>query len=445
MPEGRDLANPLTAGDCPGRLPGVGILRGLLGGRAGRRVDPVPAAPARQAGHRVYVERPPATVWEHLVSPAPTVELGLDCVRLLALPGQGADALPELVAVWRRANGRLWVGLSAVVEQVAGQRVVVRSSDGGEPLTLTTTLEPLDAGCVVSQQLCGSMRSDTAAFAMAWLTRGLLGLKADVEGVQRSSLRDTESDEIVERVMTSGVVGPAGVATVARGGAWAGVGTIAAPDFAPVSETTTIDVAVPPERLWEVLGAPSAEQLFKPDIEHVLRVELADEPGREHVVGVHRHDGGRRGATVSLVVEAVPPERIVERELTSPHESDVVTTIEACGDGSRLSETFSGWLPSGPGRVVDTSAIGGFMRTRLAIIKNLVEGHVRPRRDPRTGFLPPGQPALPTSRPVPSPSLPSSVVLPPPHVPDTGEAYDYGPRFFFGDAVFYLGEGVGQP
>lgn len=43
------------------------------------------------------------------------------------------------------------------------------------------------------------------------------------------------------------------------------------------------------------------------------------EPLDAACVGVHRQDGGRRGATVSLVVEAVPPERIVERELTSPH------------------------------------------------------------------------------------------------------------------------------
>lgn len=50
-----------------------------------------------------------------------------------------------------------------------------------------------------------------------------------------------------------------------------------------------------------------------------------------------------------------------------------MTTIQACGDGNRLTETFGGWL-----------------------------------RDP-------------------------------------GEHYDHGPRFFLGGAVFYLGEGVGQP
>jgi hypothetical protein len=83
------------------------------------------------------------------------------------------------------------------------------------------------------------------------------------------------------------------------------------------------------------------------------------------------------------------------------------------------------------------------MQTRLDVIKNLAEGGARPQRDARTGFLPPGQTEGPTAVATHAASVPSSVVLPPPHVPDPGEAYDYGPRFFLGDSVFYLGEGVG--
>ncbi|KJK11265.1 hypothetical protein UB45_15060 [Terrabacter sp. 28] len=420
----------------------MGILRGLLGGRAGRRDDPAPVSAAAEVGHRVFVEQPVATVWQHLVAPPASTELGVDCVRVLSLPGRVAGDLPEFVGVWRRRNGRLWAGLSTVVELEEGRRVVTRSADGTSARTLTTTLEPLEEGCVVAQQLCGPLPGDAASFARAWLVRALLGLKADLDGRDRDALVDAESDELVERVARYGVLGP-GVVAPAPGAVAPAVGATAPPGFTPVSETATIDLTVPPERLWEVLGEPSSEQLVKPDTEHLVRVGLADEPAREHVVGVHRHAGGRRGVTVSLVVEAVQPSRIVERELTASHESDVVTTIEALGEGSRLTETVTGWLPSGPGRVVDSSAVAAFMQTRLDVIKNLAEGGARPQRDARTGFLPPGQTEGPTAVATHAASVPSSVVLPPPHVPDPGEAYDYGPRFFLGDSVFYLGEGVG--
>jgi hypothetical protein len=421
----------------------VGILRDLLGTRAGRRDDPAPAAVAAEVGHRVLVARRPAAVWQHLVSPAAEEELGVDCVRVLRVPGRSPDDLPEFVGVWRRPNGRVWAGLSTVVELQSGHRIVSRSSDGGHPLTLTTTLEDLDGGCVVSQQLSGALSRESLAFARAWLVRALLGLKADVEGTPRSVLADAESDDLVGRAMLGGLVGH-------------GLSGAGGASFAPVSETATVEVAVPPEQVWAVLGAPSSEQLLKPTVEHLVRVELADDPGREHVVAVHRQDDGRRGGSVSLVVEASAPTRIVERDLTASHESDVVTTIEAHGAGSRLTETFTGWLPAGPGRVVDTSAIAAFMQTRLAAIKNLSEADVRPQRDPRTGFLPPvpptdpadprgpvnpaGPPDPPPTTPTSRPSVPSSTVLPPPHVPDPGAAYDPGPRFYFGDGVIYVAD-----
>ena len=422
----------------------MGILRGLFGERAGRRDDAVPAGLAQDVGHRVLIERPPATVWRHLVSPVAEAELGVDCVRVLALPRSSPDDLPEFAAVWRRPDGRLWVGLSTIVEVRHGERIVSRSSDGGRALTLTTTLEEHPAGCVVSQRLSGMAPSEAVtSFARAWLVRALLGLKADVEEAARGWTRDPASDEPVGDVAASGLVGHA--AATAGG---AGV--------APVREVASIDVAVAPDQLWDVLGAPSSEQLLKPTVEHLIRIELRDEPGREHVLAVHRQDDGRRGGSVSVVVEATAPSRIVERDLTASHECDVVTTIEPCDVGSRLTETFTGWLPAGPGRVVDSSGIAALMRTRLAVVKNLAEAGVRPRRDPRTGFLPPGPPADPasvatTGEPSGAPSttaptsVPSSTVLPPPHVPDPGAAYDYGPQFFFGDLVFQLADDVGRP
>jgi hypothetical protein len=386
-------------------------------------------------------------------------------VRVLALPDPSPGGLPAFVGVWRRSNGRLWVGLSTVVDVAHGVRVVSRTADGATTLALTTTVEALDGGCVVAQTLDGLAPTDPVAeFARAWMARALLGLKADVEGTARSRTSDPVSDEPVEAATASGFLGH-------------GAATAGGPGVMPVHETASIEVAVAPGRLWELLGQPSSERLLKPSLEQLVRTELADEPGREHVVAVHRHDDGRRAGSVSLVVEASAPTRIVERDLTSSHEADVVTTIEPCEAGARLTETFTGWLPAGPGRVVDGSGIAALMQTRLAVVKNLAEAGVVPQRDPRTGFLPPGQapdlppdlpplsgapasgvPGPPPSQP-PSPpssprttdggsppgaaalpahvSLPSSVLLPPPHVAAPAAGYDVGEWLVWGDDGFY--------
>lgn len=434
----------------------------LFGDRAGRRSEPAPAVVVRDVGHRVFIERPPEEVWPHLVAPRPGAELGVDCVRVAPLPGTDGGTgpggqpgrLPEFVGVWRRPNGRLWVSLSTVVGLEHGVRVVSRSEDGAADLTTTTTLEPLDGGCVVAQQLSGLAPTDPVAeFARAWMARALLGLKADVEGTPRGRSRDVDAEAPVDEAAGTGFVGHG----LASGGV---------PGVLPVHETASVDVAVTPERLWEVLGQPSSEQLLKPSLEQLIRLDLADEPGREHVLAVHRHDDGRRAVSVSLVVEAVAAARIVERDLTSSHEADVLTTIEPCALGARLTETFTGWLPAGPGRVVDGSGIAALMRTRLAVAKSLAEAGALPQRDPRTGFLPPGQapkqaweqaadharavqpeelPDLPppTGRRRGSAgtasvaaSVPSSVLLPPPHVAAPAAAYDYGPWPVWGDAGF---------
>ena len=434
--------NLLTQPMRRGRLPGVSLLRGLFGDRGGRRDEPTPAVVVRDVGHRVFIERSPADVWPHLVAPHPDAELGVDCVRVVALPSRGPGRLPEFAAVWRRSNGRLWVGLSTVVDVEHGVRVVSQSADGAVALVLTTTLEPLDGGCVVAQQLEGVAPADpVATFARAWMARALLGLKADVEGTPRGSTRDVTSDEPGDHVMAGGFIGH-------------GVATAGGPGVLPVHETASIEVAVAPDVLWELLRQASSEQLLKPSLERLVRTGLADDPARQHVLAVHRHDDGRRAASVSLLVEANPPVRIVERDLTSSHEADVVTTIERCELGARLTETFTGWLPAGPGRVVDPSGIAALMRARLAVVKNLAEAGVEPQRDPRTGFLPPGTvPDLPppAGDPVHLPedgpadggaalstpaSVPSSVLLPPPHVAAPAAGYDVGPWLVWGEEGF---------
>ncbi|WP_256792419.1 hypothetical protein [Terrabacter sp. Ter38] len=432
----------------------MSLLRGLFGERGGRRDEPPLAVVARDVGHRVFVERPPEQVWPHLVAPAPGAELGVDCVRVLALPASGPAGLPEFAGVWRRSNGRLWVGLSTVGVVEQGVRVVSRSADGAAALTLTTTVEPLDGGCVVAQRLDGIAPSDPVAeFARGWMARALLGLKADVEGIPRSRTADPTADGPVEEAMASGFVGH-------------GVATAGGPGVMPVQESASIEIAVTPDRLRDLLEQPSSDQLLKPSLEQLVRLPLADEPAREHVLAVHRHDDGRRAGSVSLVAPSSALGRTVERDLTSSHEADVVTTVEPCALGARLTETFTGWLPAGPGRVVDGSGIAALMAARLAVVKNLAEAGVVPQRDPSTGFLPPGQvPDLPppsgrpTSRaPLPAmapgraalgdahavggrPSVPSSVLLPPPHVAAPAAGYDVGPwRMWTDDGFFAASE-----
>lgn len=424
----------------------MSLLRGLFGDRGGRRDEPAPAVVVHDVAHRVLIERPPADVWPHLVAPRPGAELGVDCVGVVALPAPDTGGLPEFAGVWRRSNGRLWAGISTVVDVEHGTRVVSHAADGAVALALTTTLEPLDGSCVVAQRLDGlAPTGPVAEFARAWMARALLGLKADVEGTPRSRTHDPESGEPVDDAVASGFVGH-------------GVATAGGPGVAPVHEAASIDIATTPDRLWELLAQPSSEQLLKPSLEQLLRIELTDDPGREHVLAVHRRDDGRRAASVSLVVEAAPPERLVERDLTSSHEADVVTTIEACELGARLTETFTGWLPAGPGRVVDATGIAALMRTRLAVVKNLAEAGAEPQRDPRTGFLPPGTaPDLPppSGDPVHLPEdvlassppvsrgvsravwLPSSVLLPPPHVAAPAAGYDVGPWRMWTDDGFY--------
>ncbi|GAB3058815.1 hypothetical protein GCM10027053_20990 [Intrasporangium mesophilum] len=395
----------------------MSILRGLLGGSAHRRPDPA-AVPVREVGHRVFVERPPDVVWAHLVSPREGGELGVGCVRVLALPRHDTVSLPEFASVWRRPNGRLWAGLSTVVALETGRRVVARAAGGIASLDLVTTLEPMDQGCVVSQHLDGVSASDpAAAFATAWMERALLGLKADLEGGQRHTGGDEDAPGRVERESLAGF-GP----------------VLGQPGVAPVSVRASIDIAAPPARLWTLLTAPTSEQLLKPTVERLVGVELADESGVEHVLALHRRDDGRQAVSVSRVVEASEPTRIVERDLTSPLESDVETTIAATAEGSLLTEVLTAWLPSGPGKVVDGSDIAALMRTRLEVVKHLAEHGVEPQRDPRTGFLPPGQPPPadpqapdPILTGLPSrPSVPSSVLLPPPHVVAPAAGYTSG-------------------
>lgn len=399
----------------------------------------------RDVGHRVFIRRVPEEVWQHLLEPDPGAELGVDCVRVLPLPGDTPGRAAELAAVWRRSNGRLWVGLGTV-EVEPGVRVVSRATDGAVALALTTTVEPLDDGCVVAQQLEGIQPTDPVAeFARAWLARALLGLKADVEGTPRSGPRDPLADDL----LGAGLGAPLGSGLgVPPGAPDVGSGVV------PVHESASVEVAVAPDRLWQLLGvpaaldAPAAGQVSPRSlagVERLLRVELADEPGRVHVLAVHARPDGRRAASVSLVVEATPPARIVERDLTSAHETDMVTTVEPCGGGARLTETVTGWLPAGAGQLADPATAAGSLRSRLAVVRQLAEGDAEPGRDPRTGFLPPGESAAPPPPNPPAaptgptaPPLPSSVLLPPPHVAAPAAGHDVGPWPAWGDPGFFL-------
>ena len=276
------------------------------------------------------------------------------------------------------------------------------------------------------------------------MARALLGLKADVEGTARSRT----SDPVLRRARCE--------AATASGFVGHGAATAGGPG---VHARARDGLDRDRRRARPALGAaranPRRSSSSSRRSSSSCAPELADEPGREHVLAVHRHDDGRRAGSVSLVVEASAPTRIVERDLTSSHEADVVTTIEPCEArcpaDRDLHRVAAG---SGPGRVVDGSGIAALMRTRLAVVKNLAEaGRRRRSATRRTGFLaargrgcrrhlarrrpPAGRRPAPVAQPVgrrrvvPVPggppartSLPSSVLLPPPHVAAPAAGYD---------------------
>jgi hypothetical protein len=138
-------------------------------------------------------------------------------------------------------------------------------------------------------------------------------------------------------------------------------------------------------------------------------------PEQVHVA-LHESDDGRRSVTVSQLTEQLPPTRIVERSLTSEFELAVVTQIEPTAGGSRLTESLVGSLPGGAGSLSGAGPAAALLRARLEAIRRLAEAGIRPQRDPRTGFLPPGSEPRPEA-PAPAAPVPSPVLLPPPHLP----------------------------
>lgn len=418
--DGRCGASAVRAASVPSlrQTPTVRrLIRQLLGEQLSGRPDPLERSPLA-VSHRVLIASPLEGVWDHVVSPPEdaVADGGAGCVGVLALPrGPETHSRPEFVAIWRRPNGRLRAGISTVVDLQRHARIVSRSADGVAPLTLTTTFEPVEEGCIVTQSLEG----ETSSFAgpvsarahRLWLERALLHLKADVESTPLSP-------GVVEYL----------------GRELAEVDPVHSLASIPICETASIEVAVTPEQLWELLAAPASERLIGPTTEHVLRTPLGDDPS-EHVVSVHVREDGRRSAMVSRV-EVPRQGHLVERDLTAAFESDVVTTIEPSAVGSLLTESFTGWLPTGAAVPSGGAPVAALVRARLAAIRHLAESGVHAPRDPATGFRPPGDPTAPPparataaaaaglQAPPPRTTLPAGVLLPPPHHVVPAPAYE---------------------
>ena len=177
----------------------MSLLRGLFGERGGRRDEPAPAVVARDVGHRVFIERAPE---RRLAAPrrAPgrepsSASTACGCSPCRPRARRPAGVRRRVAALERPALG----GPQHRRRRRARRAVVSRSADGATALALTTTVEPLDGGCVVAQRLDGLAPVDPVAeFARAWMARALLGLKADVEGNPRSRTARPGSDEPVE-------------------------------------------------------------------------------------------------------------------------------------------------------------------------------------------------------------------------------------------------------
>jgi hypothetical protein len=398
----------MTASIRVGQTRGVrNLLRGLVGDQLLRRPAPEQRQPL-EVHHRVLINRDRRAVWDELVTPAVPL-LGED-LAVVAIPEAHLAPPTALAVLWRRSNGRLRAGLGQVLGAEPPRLVVTRAVDGSAPITLTTTLEDVDEGCIVDQRLSGMTPAHAtelrSAFALLWLQRGLIGLK---ERLERGSL-----------------IGPAAAADSGDAGAEpfsARLGaeiaaldaTVGGAALVPVAHDEAIELAVPPDVLWNLLVDPGCEPLVRPHTLGVTRVVAPGSPEQVHVA-LHESDDGPRSVTVSQVTERVLPARIVERSLTSEFESAVVTQIEPTAGGSGLTESLVGSLPLGAGSLSGAGPAAALLRARLEAIRRLAEAGIQPQRDPRTGFLPPGFEPPPETPAAASP-VPSPVLLPPPHLP----------------------------
>lgn len=385
------------------------LFRGLMGDQLLRRPVPEQRQPL-DVHHRVLISCDRRAVWDELVTPA--VPLFGEGLTVVAVPESQQGPPTALAVLWRRGNGRLRAGLAQVVAAEPPGLVVTRAVDGSAPITLTTTLEDVDEGCIVDQRLTGIMPGHAtelrSAFALLWLQRGLIGLKERLEGGSPTSQATTAA--------SSGTVGAEPYSARLGDEIAAMDAEVGRAALVPIAHDEAIELAVPPDVLWHLLLDPGYEPLVRPHTLSVTRVVVPGFPEQLHVA-LHEGDDGRRSVTVSQVTEQVPP-RIVERSLTSEFESAVMTQIEPTAGGSRLTESLVGSLPAGAGSLSGAGPAAALLRARLEAIRRLAEAGIQPQRDPRTGFLPPGFEPPPVT-PAPAAPVSSAVLLPPPHLPIT--------------------------
>ena len=357
--------------------------------------------------HRVLISCERMAVWDELLTPSGPF-LGEE-LTVVAVPESQHGPPAALAVLWRRGNGRLRAGLGQVVAAEPPGLVVSRAVDGSSPMTLTTSLEDVDEGCIVDQRLSGTTPGHAierrSAFALLWLQRGLIGLKERLEGGP-----------------VTGQATAAGVGTLGAEPYSARLGAeiaaidaeVGGPALVPIAHDEAIELVVPPDVLWDLLLDPGGEALVRPHTLSVTRATVPGFPGEVHVA-LHQGEDGRRSVTVSQLMEQARP-RIVERSLTSEFESAVVTRIEPTSGGSRLTESLVGSMPAGAGSLSGAGPAAAFLRARLEAIRRLAEAGIQPQRDPRTGFLPPGTEPAPDTHAPPVP-VPSAVLLPPPQLP----------------------------
>ena len=165
----------------------------------------------------------------------------------------GDDGPVALASLWRRQGGRVRAGLAEVVTVEVTRRVVTRSIHGSGALTLTTTCDAMDGGCLVEQRLEGSAAGHAgervAKFALLWLQRGLIDLKERLEAdpgrrPERVSGRPTGDRPQVERYASRLA---RSVTSTLR---WA------TPDSSRSRPRTRSRWRSPPEELWDLLMDP---------------------------------------------------------------------------------------------------------------------------------------------------------------------------------------------
>lgn len=121
----------------------------------------------------------------------------------------------------------------------------------------------------------------------------------------------------------------------------------------PVLVTSRVDIATPPQAVWDFLIAPESAFLTADGVRRAFRVPgtPASQPGEQTCI--IREDSESVSAEITEIVAVEAPRTLVSRSVTSPYETVERMTLEATDDGrTKLTIQLGMSVPLGMARKV---------------------------------------------------------------------------------------------